>query len=369
MNEVTLDITRVGQLGQGVGHDDDGNVYFVDRALPGDRVRARITEIAKKYREAELLEVISPAKERIASPCSHFPQCGGCDWITWDYSAQLKAKFDLLQHLLERHQWKPKEFLPVLPSPKIFHYRNRIQVRSENGKVGFFAKKSHEIVDITECKISDPALNAQLPVLRAQSAAQMTKYELMKTENGEIKTLTNRPHAAEGFVQVNKEQNEQLRRLVKEQVEKVGAKRLLELFCGNGNLSFAFLDSPRKAIDAFLGIDSHPVAIQEASQKVLDRSQYQFKQDTAYHLPRDWRGNYDTLLLDPPRQGFGALRNFLHPDLKAILYVCCAPHQFVRDVSDLRKDWSLEWVQPLDMFPHTRHLEFVARFQRLDMVK
>ncbi|HJW75241.1 MAG TPA: TRAM domain-containing protein, partial [Thermoleophilia bacterium] len=77
--------------GHGVGRIDDF-VVFVRRAVPGDRVRARVVNRKRSYAEAVLLEILEPSGLRVPPACGHVADCGGCEWQTLDYGAQLDFK-------------------------------------------------------------------------------------------------------------------------------------------------------------------------------------------------------------------------------------------------------------------------------------
>lgn len=362
-----LKIERVGLEGQGVGYDQNGNIYFVPGAVPGDTVHIQYEETQKKYRDAELLEVTSPSLERQDPQCSYFGECGGCDFLHWKYEGQLKAKEGILKHALERAGWQPNVFHPILPSPKVYGYRNRVQVRQEGSKLGFYRKRSHEIVDVEHCLVADPRINEALRVLRANSQAQFReKIELAVGKEGVVHEVKNRQHAAMGFNQINAEQNAQLQAIVAQSLENGHAKNVLELYCGDGNLTFAF----QKHADRVLAFDSSEIAIQAAREKNQGNPAVAFFHDLvdqklARKLPAEFRRSYDTLVSDPPRQGMvGGLEPFLHTNLKRVLYISCSVIAFSKDTHSLKKDFVLEEVRPLDMFPHTRHIEFVSLFVR-----
>src|SRR5690606_29406990 len=100
-----LHIEAAGDNGDGIGKVG-GYVVFVPRALPGERVRVRITSAGSKHGRAELLAVLSPAPERIAPRCPHFGACGGCQLQHMAYDAQLARKRawveKALRHTLRR---------------------------------------------------------------------------------------------------------------------------------------------------------------------------------------------------------------------------------------------------------------------------
>ena len=368
--ETQIEITRMGLEGQGVGYDPEGNIYFVVGALLGDKVRVRTQEESKKYRDAELLEVLEPSGKRVESPCRYFQQCGGCDWLQWDYSAQLLAKEEIIKHILERGDLHPENLLPIQPAEQTLNYRNRIQVRKQGSTVGFFKRKTHQLVDIEECKVSAPQINEAIKTLRLEpplASGEVTKIELLLGKDGKVYRFENVPHSFSGFQQIHSGQNEVLRRLVAALVHKAGSKKVLELYCGDGNLTFNYLPFVSKA----WGIDASQSAIESARiQRTSTQAEnvvfFAERVDGALlrRLPQELK-DYDTLILDPPRQGtLGALPRFLTKTLKTIIYISCSPVTFTQDVQCLKKEFTLLSVQPIDMFPNTRHVELISVWQR-----
>lgn len=361
-----IDIQRVGLEGQGVGTDDSGNIFFVERALPGDTVLVEFAEDARRYRDATLIEVVKPSPERREPVCPYFQKCGGCDWLNWDYAAQLRGKEAILRHLFERNQIVPESQPPMIGADEILGYRNRIQLRREAGRLGFFARRSHDIIDIDRCAVAHPALNEALGKLRAESSApHMTKIELGLDREGKVGRWENAPHGAGGFGQIHSAQNEKLRKLVADRV--AGSDRVLELYSGSGNLTFAFSDR----VGATLAVEIHAAAVEagRAQARAGNTTNVTFLQAPVSpvlrrRLPAGW-DNYDTLLLDPPRAGVGSLAPYVHPGVKTIVFVSCSPVEFSKSLGKIKKDFRFVEAQALDMFPHTRHIEFLATLKRV----
>ncbi len=368
--EIELQIEQVGLMGQGVARDAQGNLYFVPGAIPGDHVKARY-EGEKRYRDAELIEVLAPSQERVSAECPVFDSCGGCDWQNWKYSAQLQAKEKTLSHVLTRSEWLPEKFLPTLGSEALFGYRNRIQLHAKGKRLGFYRKGSHEIIDIDHCAVTRPELNEALRALRAEGTvyAEKTKIELALQPDGSVHRLENQPHAAAGFAQVHDAQNAKLRSAVTELICRSGAKSVLELFSGNGNFTLGYADHVREVF----AVDSSSVALEQGRALFGERQtptvawvESRVDSKLVRRLPRDFRDRYDTLLLDPPRAGAeGCIAPLVHAGLKSVIYVSCSPVAFTKDVQCLRDSFRFEQLQIIDMFPHTRHIEFVAYFSRL----
>src|SRR5262245_9459527 len=113
--------------GRGVARVE-GMVIFVEGALPGDTVRARVTKRKPQYAEASTVEVVKASPHRRDYPCPVFGTCGGCRWQDYEYSQQLIAKqqhvADALKHIGKQHAF---EMRPILPSPEEWFYRNKME--------------------------------------------------------------------------------------------------------------------------------------------------------------------------------------------------------------------------------------------------
>lgn len=369
--KIELAIEQVGLMGQGVAKDTEGNIYFVPGAIPGDRVLASFDENAKKYRDAELEEVLLPSPDREQVPCAVFNECGGCDWLHWKYPAQLQAKETILRHVLERSGFLPEEMKKPVAAEQPFGYRNRIQLHGAGKRLGFYKRRTHDIVDISTCPVTHPTLNAELEKVRADlgSSANPYKVELALQEDGSVLRLVDQPHAAGGFAQVHAAQNDKLKALVSDLVRKSGSQSVLELYAGNGNLTFAYADQ----VEEVFAIELSDTALAQARERFGTRQkpraaflERRIDSRLVRSLPRDFRGRYDTLLLDPPRAGAEAvIEPLIHEGLKSVIYVSCSPVAFTKDVACLKENFRFEHIQIVDMFPHTRHIEFVAYFSRL----
>jgi 23S rRNA (uracil1939-C5)-methyltransferase len=226
------------------------------------------------------------------------------------------------------------------------------------------------LVDIHECKVTAKPINEEIERIRkepALNADEPIKIELYLGKDGKVHRFDNVPHSFSGFAQIHSGQNEVLRNLVSNLIRENKAKKVLELYCGDGNLTFSYLDQ----VDNVWGFDASRSAIEAAriQRRAEDQSKVVFFADKVdsgliRRLPQEIR-EYDTLILDPPRQGtLGALSKFLHGGLKTVIYVSCSPVTFSQDVQCLKKEFLLKSVQPIDMFPNTRHVELVAVWVR-----
>jgi 23S rRNA (uracil1939-C5)-methyltransferase len=159
-DELRLSIEKLIYGGDGLAHAD-GNTVFVPYVLPGEEVRASAKSKKKKLVWAELLEVISPAKERGKAKCAHFQKCGGCHYQHIPATEQLRLKRDILRETLSRLGGITWDGAISAHAGEPYGYRNRAQWAVRSGMpraLGYFLPESSVIVPIDECPVLSPRL-------------------------------------------------------------------------------------------------------------------------------------------------------------------------------------------------------------------
>lgn len=159
---VELTITGLNHEGQGVGRHN-GYTLFVPQALPQEKVLAEVEHAKKSFGIARLLSIVEPSPERMNPPCPVFDRCGGCSLQHLDYDAQLRHKQQIVKDNLLRIGGFAVEgedavtVHPTLGMDDPWRYRNKAQVPigMQDGKLvgGFYAERSHDIIDIDACLI------------------------------------------------------------------------------------------------------------------------------------------------------------------------------------------------------------------------
>lgn len=128
---------------------------FVEGALPGQRVRARIVRTRKRMAEAELVEILVPSEDENEPPCPHAGLCGGCPWQGLPYVRQLEWKARIVRDALQRVGGIENPLiLDILPSPETWRYRNKMEFafgRTEEGGIvlGLRERGSRAVVSVT----------------------------------------------------------------------------------------------------------------------------------------------------------------------------------------------------------------------------
>lgn len=167
---VTLDVNRLGINGEGIGYTKR-QVVFVEGALPGEQVVARITRVEPTYAIGNMIRIIKRASSRVKPPCPVYEQCGGCTLQHMDYSAQLEWKREIVRESFARYtSLTDIEIKPTIGMDHPWEYRNKAQlpVALVGGKVvaGLYAPRSHQIIDTSRCMIQHPTTNEMVQKVR-----------------------------------------------------------------------------------------------------------------------------------------------------------------------------------------------------------
>ena len=169
---VTLHIEDIGTGGEGIGKAD-GFTFFVKDAIVGDVIEAKIMKLKKNYGYARLMKVLTPSKDRVEPKCPVARQCGGCQIQEMRYEAQLAFKQKMVQNNLERIGGLTGfEMCPVIGMETPYAYRNKAQFpvgedKDGNIVIGFYAGRTHHIVEQTDCCIGAPENAAILRKVKA----------------------------------------------------------------------------------------------------------------------------------------------------------------------------------------------------------
>jgi 23S rRNA (uracil1939-C5)-methyltransferase len=173
-----LRISGIGYRGEGVGRID-GFTFFIPGALQGEKVIVKAVKVNKNFAFGKLLDVVEPSPERVNPPCAVYKRCGGCQLQHMSYSAQLNFKKNRVRECLERiGKFEVTEssgenslkLYDTLGMKNPYRYRNKVQLpvgRDESGlKIGFYANRSHDIIDMDSCLIQDESADRVVKSIR-----------------------------------------------------------------------------------------------------------------------------------------------------------------------------------------------------------
>jgi len=382
--------------GDGVGRHED-LVVFVPFTVDGDEAEIEITEVRKRYARGRLVRIIVPSSHRVMPLCRYYTLCGGCRMQHIGYTHQLELKHRQVAETFRRIAKFPLPSVePLIGSPLPYGYRGKAEFHLAAGpgrscRTGLMAAASNDLVDVERCEIVDESINRKYRVFRedlleGSLCPKKDRLILWSDEQGEQPTevsietrgaleITRRvgdtrmavPYG--GFFQANLS-------LVKKLVEQVvkmsglsGGETMIDAYGGSG-LFPLFLGERAGRI---YGIEGDRDAARCATLN-LRRAGFPhvewFTGDVADVLVNEFasRGlKVDLVVLDPPRDGCGrgVIDALAAVRPERIVYVSCNPATQARDVR-LFSDcgYTLDRLQPIDMFPQTGHIEVVAVMTR-----
>ncbi|WP_394888029.1 23S rRNA (uracil(1939)-C(5))-methyltransferase RlmD [Clostridium perfringens] len=158
--EYIFDIISQGYEGEGIAKIDNKYPIFIEGALKGEKVKVRIVKVNKNFAYGKLMEVLEASEERVNPPCDIYKRCGGCKLQHASYKAQLDFKWDRVKDCVSKiGKLDPSIVKYPLGMEELWRYRNKVQlpIGLINGevKIGFFAPRSHDIIDMESCLIQD----------------------------------------------------------------------------------------------------------------------------------------------------------------------------------------------------------------------
>ena len=382
-----MTIEKIVPNGFGLGFAKKLTV-FVSLAAVGDKVRVKINQVKGKTAFAEIVEVLEPSPDRTAPRCPYFGRCGGCDFQQLNYQAQLAAKIGIVRDCLTRiGRIDYQKEIPIIGSPRDYEYRSRAQwhVNTRKRKIGYFQRKSHDIIDVETCPILTPELEATLKDLRQEIAWETYSREMVEIESAtaggavsvyspEIIEPTEEivftaygeayRHDATSFFQGNPFLIEAL---IEAALNGAAGEMAIDLYCGVGLFT---LPLARKFQKVF-GVEGYDKAIDYAEKNTehAGLSNVEFSRENVSVWLTENQINLkkpEFLLLDPPRSGTDkeTVEGILKLQPKQISYVSCEPSTLARDLKIFcENDYLIEAITALDLFPQTHHVETVVRLK------
>ena len=288
--------------------------------------------------------------------CPYCGDCGGCDYIDTPYSQTLQIKLKEFQGLIASKLSgdSPK----IVESPKPTNYRTRCQLQISNGVCGFFKKKSHELVEIQECLMLDKRLNDKIKSFKFQKNYD-GKIELYIKDNVVCERIVEKKYDNQ-FTQVNEAVNKLLVAEAIKLLGPTGSDKILELYCGFGNFSFAIME--KEPTVKLCGID---VRTKHSTIKGLEFIEADVEEGLKTLEDQKKLSHYNKLLMDPPRVGVkpSVLNKVLNLKLEKIVYVSCNPEELIKDADRiLSSGFKWQSCTLFDMFPFSKHVESLNFF-------
>jgi 23S rRNA (uracil1939-C5)-methyltransferase len=423
-NELTLEIDSLSHGPYGIGRVE-GKAVMIPNTAPGDRVAAHIVESQERYAVGQLVRLLRASPARQTPPCPYVGECGGCPWQHVRYETQLRAKQQNVESALRRiGKLHGFDLRPTIPSANEYHYRRRIRLQlDERQRLGFYRPSSHRLVEIDACRVAVEAVNECLAALRSwirQIRSAMAYLELVSGDRpGEVvliaksnggftanhetawsQLLEQEPRIrglvltgrdwrrtwgntrislfteddiclaveADVFTQINPGGNRSMLRELLTNGDFADQDRVLELYSGPGNFTLSIAKRAREIV----AVEGHRPSVNSGKQSAQLNHLSNIKwivSDVPAAVERlvKRREAFPKIVLDPPRAGAKAIaRQLASLGAEKILYVSCNPATLARDLAALAtRGYKLTLAQPIDLFPHTFHVEVLALMERV----
>ena len=383
-DEITLRIDKVANGGFCIGRYN-GQAVFVRHSLPGELVKAEVTEVNKRYLRASVTEVIEPSPIRVAPPCPYAGICGGCDWqhVRYDYQLELKSAvvIEQLAHLGRVDQvnnepldkFKVSSLTPIETGLR-WRTRNRY-VNIANYSLGMRMSRSHSAIEVSDCliavdgstELAKQALHLGSPEV-ATAASSTGQLVLVDQTGGPwldevVEDRAWRIHAG-SFWQVHKDAPTAFVSQVRAYAKPQNGERVLDLYAGAG-LFAACLAKDVGPNGEIVAVESSINAVRDARRSCSDLANLTLiTSDVAKWLNSNSE-TFDVIILDPPRTGAGqeVITKIAKKASRVIVYVACDPAALGRDTGYLKDaGWELVELTGFDAFPNTAHVECIAKF-------
>ena len=394
-----LELTPTAMVagGDAIARDPEGRVVFVTGALPGERVSALIRETRRDFARAEVVEVLEPSPDRVDPPCPHLLRgCGGCPWQHIEVGAQRELRRSIVSDALRRIAGMsdpPVE--PVVPLAAQ-GYRTSVRLLVEDHRPAYRRASSHDPVQIDSCLVLHPLIEDLVRDGRYEGAEEVERRAGARTgermavahpdatgltlPEGVIVTGTREirhgRHAAYheeaagrrwrisagSFFQIRPDGADVLASLVLDAVTGSGGGgngRVLDLYAGVGLFAGVIAEADRRVV----AVEAHRIAVADARHNLSGMHARVVHSDVARFRPEP----FEVVLADPSRTGLRAegVGAVVACEPERVVLVSCDAAALGRDAKLLADaGYALTGVTPVDLFPHTAHVETVSTFDK-----
>ncbi|WP_073183338.1 23S rRNA (uracil(1939)-C(5))-methyltransferase RlmD [Anaerosphaera aminiphila] len=419
-----LKIIDFDYKGRGVAKYDNKTV-FLDRGIIGDTVEAEIIGDKKNYYTAKVIETVDNSKDRTKSKCIYSKSCGGCDFLEYDYKKQLLWKKTKVENDLRRIGGVDSPVNDTLGMKTPYRYRNNIQLKVQDGKLGYYKKNSRELVEINECIIAKDEINNVIKILKNWNGLKsvntvsirenyLGEVMIVFVTSGEVKKFnTLLPNLIDSkvvavfenkntsghyrfgkkfkklygeefiteellglkfklsprsFFQVNHSQTEKLYNTAIDFLDLKNSDTLLDLYCGIGTITLLGAKNAGEVVGVEIVEDAIEDARENAELNNIDNVRFICgkSEEIVEKLLEDENLSFNKIILDPPRTGLNEelIETLLKIEPEKISYISCNPSTQARDLKLLSEKYSVDLVQPVDMFCNSVHIESVVGLNR-----
>lgn len=406
MNQNIYIIEKLDHYGRGISHHD-GQVIFIENAMLDEKVEIVIENTKKKYIEAKAKHIIEKNKNRQEIICPYYHECGGCNLLHMNYQEQIRFKENKLKDIFSKYIDEKVNINRIVTSEN-YYYRNKATFQVKE-KIGYYKRKTYEIISIEKCLLVHPKINELLlfiqnniplegieqimfrvgvntnqtmilikgnATMNSQKMNDLLKEKvdvLSLVVNNKYIYLTKQKQIQEklgnyffvispsSFFQVNTKQTEKLYNEVLKHID--SNDHVLDLYCGTGTIGIYV----SKIASQVVGVELNEAAIFDANEnkQINHISNIEFLCQSVSKLKKKYKG-INTIIVDPPRAGLDkkSIDYILDYQAEKMIYVSCDPMTLARDLNILKEHYAIQEITPVDMFPNTYHVECVCALKR-----
>ncbi len=387
--DLELKIEKVVFGGDGLGFVE-GKACFVERALAGEKILARILSDKPNFMKAKLIRVLEPSPHRIHPPCPYIERCGGCQYQHLPYTEELKWKEHQVRESFAQ-VFKAEE-IPILPiqhSAKEYGYRKSITIHrtteknNKSQRLGFIGHDNHSKVLIDYCMLADERLREIFNIEHKLNRRE-EKRAFKLDEKGRIFTSDEEKlyrvsvggrslwTSSLGFFQNNIEVTELIAQKLATYIAEIQPTRFLDLYAGVGTFPLlaarnvpevhCFEDNPYSTGCLRRNVKELDLPLAGIFAGKVEKTFPRF----ILHSPKPGT----LVFMDPPRQGIASsLADFLAKEDvgENIFYLSCDLQILLRDLRQILATgrYKVREVTPFDMFPRTKHIEILVWLTKL----
>jgi 23S rRNA (uracil1939-C5)-methyltransferase len=390
MPVVTLRPDRFATGGEAIAREDGGRVVFVRGALPGETVTVELTTEKRDWARGHAVDVIEASPDRLTPPCaSRRAGCGGCGWQHVTIDAQRAARVAIVREALRRTGGVTEPLVSDGGGVDPTGYRTTVRVAAgPDGRAGFRAEQTHDVVAAPACLVAHPTLAALLPALSIDPGVEPTLRVSVATGGlaarwdraaGAVRGLPDDVAIGSSAVLEEEVCGQRLRvsmgsffqsgpqaatllvaAVRRAAPELVGAGLVVDAYAGVGMLGVCATD-PRSRV---IAIETSRSACADAERNLGHRDARVVRGEVGgWHAEPG--ADVDVVLADPARSGLGrpGTTALTRVGAAVLVLVSCDAASLGRDAKLLAAaDYRHDRSEVVDTFPHTTHVEVVTRF-------
>lgn len=394
-----MKVERLDHFGRGIVKDN-GKIGFIKNALIGEDIELEKVNDYKNYFEGITNSIKEKSNDRVDPGCKYYLECGGCNLLHMSSNLKKTFKEEKVNNIFKDLNIN----INSLVTSNSYNYRNKVVLHVENSKLGFYKDKSNQLIEIDKCLLLNDKINEVIKYLKEyikeeNNIEKITiklgniTNQIMIIIDGKInsyyklldicdvliindKVITDSKSiisyigdkkyyvSKNSFFQVNYDISTKIYDKVREYIKNIGSKNVLDLYCGTGTIGIYVAD----LVDSVLGLEVVSDAVSDAiKNKELNKvDNIEFMLGKVEDLIYNIKDNYDTIIVDPPRNGLNrkVIDTILSLKPNNIIYVSCDVMTLKRDLELLNGKYNIIELTPYDMFPNTYHIESVLILER-----